>query len=80
MTGTIRLPSGAEIPRGAPDTVLSDSAKLQMVRAHLDLIMSQIDYTRGLCRPQNQIGTLVRPDYLETVRNALELSKAEPRV
>ena len=68
------LPSGKSLQTEHPNE-LSDRVKLQTVRAHLDLIMSQIDYTRGACYTDSKIASLIRPEYLEAVRTALELTK-----
>lgn len=59
--------------RGVPSHALSDRAKLKTLRTHLDLLLHQIGYDEGTCSPTDQIQTLVRADYLESVRRAMEI-------
>jgi NH3-dependent NAD+ synthetase len=58
-----------------PSTELSDKAKYQTLRSFLDLMMSQIDYPMGACKQTDKICTLVRPDFLDSVRKALEITR-----
>ncbi len=72
------LPSGQilrDYSGGDPAPRMTDAAKVRYLRSTLELLMSQIDYTMGACPMTARIDSLIKPDYMDVVRNILENTK-----
>lgn len=76
---TTTLPSGQVLrsysDEGTAPRVMTDRAKAHLLRNQLSVLLSVIDYSRGACSARDPVSMLVKPDYLETIRDALEMTK-----
>lgn len=70
------LPSGQVLRDYSrePAPPMTDRQRATALRATLDLLLSQIDYPMGACPMNARIESLVKADYLDGVRNILELT------
>jgi hypothetical protein len=71
------LPSGQVL--GSASAELSERTQIEMLRATMQLLLDQVDYTKGACNIVEPVGGCLPHDVIETCHRTLLLTKPEAR-
>ncbi len=54
---------------------MSEFEKIRKLKAALNVVLDQVDYQKGNCRPNEHIGAVLSPTVIGLARNVLEETK-----